>query len=241
MVNTHEHFDHTFGNGAFRAAYGAVPVHAHEVAAEQHRAGRRADQGAVRRPRQRRRPAPRRGAGDRDRAGGHDVLLRGRARPRRPAGRAGPPRPRPHRRRPGGPGARRRRAAGRRPGRGVRAARTGVPGFGGDCYPMEWPLTLDVVLGLLTSASVVVPGHGAPVDREFVEEPAQRRSASSPRRSATSPPAAYRSPRRWTPPSGPTRARSSRTPYAAATSSCPAARSGSRSSDRRLAAGYLRA
>ncbi len=34
MVNTHEHFDHTFGNGAFRAAYGAVPIHAHEVAAE---------------------------------------------------------------------------------------------------------------------------------------------------------------------------------------------------------------
>src|SRR3954465_10847434 len=34
VVNTHEHFDHTFGNGVFRAAYGAVPVHAHEVAAE---------------------------------------------------------------------------------------------------------------------------------------------------------------------------------------------------------------
>ena len=34
---------------------------------------------------------------------------------------------------------------------------------------MEWPLSLDIVLGLLTSASVVVPGHGAPVDRDFVE------------------------------------------------------------------------
>ena len=35
---------------------------------------------------------------------------------------------------------------------------------------MEWPLTLDIVLGLITSASVVVPGHGAPVDRDFVEQ-----------------------------------------------------------------------
>ena len=48
--------------------------------------------------------------------------------------------------------------------------RAGVPGFGADCYPLEWPLSLDVVLGLTTSASVVVPGHGAPVDREFVED-----------------------------------------------------------------------
>ena len=34
VVNTHEHFDHTFGNGELRAAYGAVPIHAHETAAE---------------------------------------------------------------------------------------------------------------------------------------------------------------------------------------------------------------
>src|SRR6478672_8303720 len=34
VFNTHEHFDHTFGNGAFREAYGAIPIHAHEVAAE---------------------------------------------------------------------------------------------------------------------------------------------------------------------------------------------------------------
>jgi glyoxylase-like metal-dependent hydrolase (beta-lactamase superfamily II) len=43
------------------------------------------------------------------------------------------------------------------------------PAFGTDCYPMEWPLTLDTVLSLSTSSSVVVPGHGAVVDREHVE------------------------------------------------------------------------
>jgi glyoxylase-like metal-dependent hydrolase (beta-lactamase superfamily II) len=45
-----------------------------------------------------------------------------------------------------------------------------VPGFGDDCFPMEWPLTLDTVLGLTTVTTVVVPGHGAVVDREFVEQ-----------------------------------------------------------------------
>ncbi len=39
-----------------------------------------------------------------------------------------------------------------------------------DCCPMDWPLSLDIVLGLTTPGSVVVPGHGAPVDRDFVEE-----------------------------------------------------------------------
>ncbi|MBI2246192.1 MAG: MBL fold metallo-hydrolase, partial [Nocardioides sp.] len=34
VANTHEHFDHTFGNGVLRAAYGDLPIHAHETAAE---------------------------------------------------------------------------------------------------------------------------------------------------------------------------------------------------------------
>jgi glyoxylase-like metal-dependent hydrolase (beta-lactamase superfamily II) len=50
------------------------------------------------------------------------------------------------------------------------AERGHVPGFGEDCWPLEWPLSLDLILGLLEETTVVVPGHGAPVDREFVEE-----------------------------------------------------------------------
>ncbi|HET8604329.1 MAG TPA: MBL fold metallo-hydrolase [Marmoricola sp.] len=50
------------------------------------------------------------------------------------------------------------------------AARDGVPGFGDDCWPLEWPLALDLVLGLVTPDTTVVPGHGAPVGRAFVEE-----------------------------------------------------------------------
>jgi hypothetical protein len=42
--------------------------------------------------------------------------------------------------------------------------------YGPDCWPLEWPVALDVVLQLLTRASVVVPGHGGPVDRDAVEE-----------------------------------------------------------------------
>jgi glyoxylase-like metal-dependent hydrolase (beta-lactamase superfamily II) len=49
-----------------------------------------------------------------------------------------------------------------------------VPGFGDDCWPMEWPLALDTVLQLTRPGTVVVPGHGSPVDRDFVEEQRNR-------------------------------------------------------------------
>jgi glyoxylase-like metal-dependent hydrolase (beta-lactamase superfamily II) len=48
--------------------------------------------------------------------------------------------------------------------------RHGVPGFGEDCYPLEWPATLDLVVSMLSEASVVLPGHGLPVDKDFVQE-----------------------------------------------------------------------
>ncbi|MBV9832356.1 MAG: MBL fold metallo-hydrolase [Marmoricola sp.] len=45
-----------------------------------------------------------------------------------------------------------------------------APAYGKDSFPMDWPLSLDLVLDLVGAATVVVPGHGAPVDRTFVEE-----------------------------------------------------------------------
>ncbi len=47
---------------------------------------------------------------------------------------------------------------------------SGNPGFGDDCYPMQWPASLDLVVGMLTPQTVVVPGHGLPVDLDFVQE-----------------------------------------------------------------------
>jgi glyoxylase-like metal-dependent hydrolase (beta-lactamase superfamily II) len=45
---------------------------------------------------------------------------------------------------------------------------SGHPSYGSDCYPLDWPVTLDLVVGMLTADSHVVPGHGTVVDREFV-------------------------------------------------------------------------
>jgi len=50
------------------------------------------------------------------------------------------------------------------------AKRNAVPGFGSDCYPMDWPTTLDLVLSLTGDGTRIVPGHGAPVDQDFVYE-----------------------------------------------------------------------
>lgn len=49
-------------------------------------------------------------------------------------------------------------------------SRHAVPGFGGDCFPLEWPTSLDLVLQLVGAGTVVVPGHGWAVDRDFVSE-----------------------------------------------------------------------
>jgi glyoxylase-like metal-dependent hydrolase (beta-lactamase superfamily II) len=46
----------------------------------------------------------------------------------------------------------------------------GPPSFGPDSMPEEWPGTLDAVIGLMKATTLAVPGHGEPVDREFVFE-----------------------------------------------------------------------
>ncbi len=45
-----------------------------------------------------------------------------------------------------------------------------TPAFGPDSHPLAWPSALDVVLDLLTPTTVVVPGHGGVVDRDLVEQ-----------------------------------------------------------------------
>ena len=42
------------------------------------------------------------------------------------------------------------------------------PSFGSDSFPMEWGRTLESLSELLGAGTVVVPGHGSAVDREFV-------------------------------------------------------------------------
>jgi glyoxylase-like metal-dependent hydrolase (beta-lactamase superfamily II) len=46
----------------------------------------------------------------------------------------------------------------------------GPPSFGPDSVPDEWPATVDAVIGLMTARTLAVPGHGGPVNREFVFE-----------------------------------------------------------------------
>lgn len=163
VVNTHAHFDHTFGNDTFRTAYGDIPIHAHEAAA------RELEEVTATRTLQRYAESvdPRRDEVEQTR-----VVLPDRTFSSAVALELGD-----------------RVVELVHPGRGhtsgdlvVRVPDADVllagdlveesaaPAFNGDAFPMEWPLTLDIVLSLTSSASVVVPGHGAPVDRDFVEQ-----------------------------------------------------------------------
>lgn len=167
VVNTHEHFDHTFGNVVFAKRYDGPPVLAHEQAAaglptsgpatQQQAAGDDSD------PRHRDIAATRILVPTETFSSARAVDLGDRVVELVHPGR------------------------GHTAGDAVlrvddadvlfagdlveeSAVRSGVPGYGPDCYPMEWPATLDLLISLLTPGSVVVPGHGSPVGKEFVEE-----------------------------------------------------------------------
>lgn len=162
VVNTHAHFDHALGNAAFREADPTVPVHAHEGALEELRAtsveavaaAYAADDAARREevlatevvlPDHTFSSATVIDLGDR-------VLELVHPGPAHTAGDLVVL----------VPDARVLLA-------GDLVEESGPPGLGEDSFPMQWPLSLDIVLGLTTGASTVVPGHGAVVDRDFVE------------------------------------------------------------------------
>lgn len=163
VVNTHEHFDHTFGNGAFRQAYGAgLPIHAtEEAAARTIPSGEawKAKSEAYDDPRVPDIRATEIVPADRTFSSAAVIDLGDRY------------------------------LELLHPGRGHTAGdlvvkvsdadvllagdlveQSGPPAYGDDCHPMDWPLTLDLVLGLLSPSSVVVPGHGGLVDRAFVQD-----------------------------------------------------------------------
>lgn len=46
------------------------------------------------------------------------------------------------------------------------------PSFGPDCYPVDWPGTVDGLLARVPAGTAVVPGHGGVMDRASVERQA---------------------------------------------------------------------
>ena len=163
VVNTHAHFDHTFGNDTFRTSYGQIPIHAHEAAV------RELEEFTGTRTKQRY------GESDdphRDEVEATQVVLPDHAFSSAVSLDLGD-----------------RLVELVHPGRGHTSGdlvvmvqdadvllagdlveESAPPAINGDAFPMDWPLTLDIVLSLTRSTTVVVPGHGAPVDRNFVEQ-----------------------------------------------------------------------
>jgi glyoxylase-like metal-dependent hydrolase (beta-lactamase superfamily II) len=162
VVNSHWHWDHSFGNAAFREQDPAVPIHAHEQAAAW-----LAERGEDTKARWLEHPEDPHAAEvadteivvpDRLLSAAHSLDLGDRLVELVHHGRG--------------------HTDGdlvvRIPDADVVLAgdlveESALPWIGLDSWPLEWPSTLDHVIGLLGPASVVVPGHGVAVDRAFVE------------------------------------------------------------------------
>ncbi|HEV2635737.1 MAG TPA: MBL fold metallo-hydrolase [Actinocrinis sp.] len=52
---------------------------------------------------------------------------------------------------------------------GDQVEQSGPPAFGPDSFPLDWPAALARALAWMGPDTVIVPGHGEPVDRQFVE------------------------------------------------------------------------
>jgi glyoxylase-like metal-dependent hydrolase (beta-lactamase superfamily II) len=163
VVNTHWHWDHSFGNAAFREADPDVPIHAHESAAAW-----LAERGEETKARF----TPETDPEHHEEVNATEIVLPDRLFSSAAVLDLGD-----------------RTVELIHPGRGhtegdlvVRVPDVDVllggdlieesahPWIGMDSWPMDWPLSLDIVLGVTTGSSVVVPGHGVPVDRAFVED-----------------------------------------------------------------------
>jgi glyoxylase-like metal-dependent hydrolase (beta-lactamase superfamily II) len=161
VVNTHEHFDHTFGNRVLRAAWPDAPLVAHEEAAARTVASgdaaraRYADEVDDLHQAEVRATEPL--AADRTFSSVWALDLGDRV------------------------------AEVVHPGRGHTAGDVVVrvpdadvlvagdlveesapPSYGPDSFPLDWPASLDLALSLVGDGTVVVPGHGDVVDSEFV-------------------------------------------------------------------------
>ena len=162
LVNTHDHFDHVFGNHALLEEYGAVPVTAHESTAAT----------TVPHGEQVKRESARQGDPRAAELGETVLVAADHTFSSVTAIDLGD-----------------RSVELVHPGRGHTAGdlvvriedadvllagdlveESGTPAYGDDCFPMEWPTSLDLLLQLVGPSTVVVPGHGTPVDRDFVQE-----------------------------------------------------------------------
>lgn len=166
VVNTHVHFDHTFGNAAFASA--AIHAHANTVAAfDGHAAAIRAAMAAETSGSTQygytvadladalasplRAPDHPFAHGVSVQLGGREVVLRY-----------------------GGRGHTDGDIAVEVIGAGVSflgdlVEQSGPPSYGSDCWPLDWPMTLQWHRSQLPTGSLVVPGHGSVVDEAFMQ------------------------------------------------------------------------